>query len=56
MAYQPQPTKVEGGQTKVKSADDATQQLLEQILAALCQINVQLALMTDTVLSDDEQL
>lgn len=56
MTYQPQPIKTEGGQKKTRSADDSTQQLLEQILNALHQINIQLALMTDTVLNDGEQL
>ena len=56
MTYQPQPVKVEGGQTKVRSADEGTQQLLERILAALNQVNMHLALMNDVVLDDDEQL
>lgn len=56
MAYQPQPIKTEGGQKKTRSADDSTQQLLEHILLVLNQINIQLALMTDTTLSEDEQL
>ena len=56
MTYQPQPTKVKGGQTEVRAADEDTQQLLERILIALNQINIQLALMTDNVIDEGEQL
>ncbi len=48
------PTKIEGGQTKTKTADEITQQLLEQVLAALNKINTQLAMMTDVAVDEDE--
>lgn len=56
MAYQPTPTKTEGGQLKAVTADEVTQQLLELILAELQQVNVQLALMNDTALDTGDSL
>ena len=56
MVYQPPTTKIEGGERKTKTADEITQQLLEQVLVALNKINIQLALMNDTVIDEGEQL
>lgn len=56
MTYQPTPIKTEGGQKKAVTADDVTQQLLELILAELHKVNIQLALMNDTVLDTGDSL
>ncbi len=50
------PTKIKGGRKKAETADDSTQQLLERILVALNTLNIQLALMTDTVVDEGEHL
>lgn len=54
MTYKPQPTKTEGGQTKAVVSDDKVEQLLTEILIEVRKMNVQLALMNDTVVSGDE--
>ena len=56
MVYQPQPLKTEGGKTKAVVSDESVEQLLQRILSALDQVNVQLALMNDTVINEGESL
>lgn len=56
MTYQPTPHKTEGGNRKAWTADDTTRQVLELVLIELQKINVQLALMNDTVLGDGDQI
>lgn len=54
MAYKPQPTKTEGGQEKAVVSDDKVAQLLTEILVEQHKVNVQLALMNDSVVTGDE--
>lgn len=54
MTYKPQPTKVEGGETKARVSDDNVEQLLAEILVEIRKINTQLAMMTDNIVSDGE--
>lgn len=56
MTHKPQPIKVKGGQAEVSTSDMDSRQLLERILIALDQINIQLALMNDTVIDEGEHL
>lgn len=54
MTYKPQPTKVEGGETKARVSDDNVEQLLSEMLVELRKVNVQLATMTDNAVTGDE--
>ncbi len=54
MAYQPTPTKTEGGQKKAVVSDDKVEQLLTEILLEVRKVKVQLALMNENVVTGDE--
>lgn len=54
MTYKPQPTKVEGGETKARVSDDNVEQLFSEMLVELRKINTQLATITGNVVSGND--
>lgn len=52
MTYQPAPLKTEGGQREARVSDDNVEQLLVEILTELRRVNLQLALMNDTIVPE----
>lgn len=47
MAYQPIPTKTEGGQKKAVTSDDSVEELLWAILTEIKMMNVHLSVITE---------
>jgi len=54
MSYIPLPQKTEGGQREAIVSDDNVQSLLEQVLKELKKANLQLAFLTDNIITNQE--
>lgn len=54
MAYDPQPTKTEGGQNKAIASDDDVKTLMLKILKELKKMNFHLSKITDSNISDTD--
>ena len=54
MSYFSNPKKAEGGERQVVVSDEDLAQLLEEILKELKKVNLQLAILTDTYVTNQE--